>query len=64
MLTNGIFRWKLNSICVEKLEEGFVDRVRELVNLDYLLLILCPLRAEHGSEMFTPSQKQRRKMNK
>lgn len=55
MLTDGILRRKVNSVCVEKLEEGSVDGVRELVDLDHLLLILRPLGAKHGPEMFTPA---------
>lgn len=59
VLTNGVFRWKVNSVCVEKLQEGPVDRVRELADLDHLLLVLCPLGAKHGPEMFTPTPNKR-----
>lgn len=54
-LTDGILRRKVNSVCVEKLQEGSVDGVRELVDLDHLLLILRPLGAKHGPEMFAPA---------
>lgn len=54
MLTNGVLRRKVNSVSVEKLQEGSVDRVGELADLYHLLLILRPLGAEHGSEMLAP----------
>lgn len=40
MLTNSILRWQVNGVCVEELQEGFVDGVGELPDFDYLLLIL------------------------
>lgn len=47
VLTDGVLRWKVNSVCVEKLQEGSVDGVRELADLYHVLLILCPLGAKH-----------------
>lgn len=51
---NGILRRQVNSVRVEKLQEGSVDGVRELADLYDVLLILRPLGAKHGAEMFTP----------
>lgn len=56
-LTNGVLRREVYGVCVEELEEGPVDRVRELVDLYHVLLIFRPLGAEHGPEMFTPAPK-------
>lgn len=44
---DGVLRWKVNSVCVEKLQEGSVDGVRELADLYHVLLILRPLGAKH-----------------
>ena len=43
MLTDGVLWGKVDSVCVEKLQEGTVDGVRELANLYHVLLILSPL---------------------
>lgn len=51
---DGVLRWKVNSVCVEKLQEGSVDGVGELADLYDVLLILGPLGAKHGPEMLTP----------
>lgn len=59
VLTDGVLRWKVNSVCVEKLQEGSVDGVRELADLYDLLLILRPLGAKHGPEMLTPTWNKR-----
>lgn len=56
VLTDGVLRWKVNSVCVEKLQEGSVDGVRELADLYHVLLILCPLGAKHWAEMLTPTR--------
>lgn len=57
MLTDGVLGWEVHSVCIEELEEGPVDGVRELVDLDHVLLIFRPLGAKHGPEMFTPAPK-------
>lgn len=56
MLTDGVLRGKVDSVCVEKLQEGTVDGVRELANLYHVLLILSPLGAKHRAEMLTPTR--------
>lgn len=55
LLTDSILRRKVNGVRVEELEEGSVDGVRELVDLDDLLLILHPLGAKHRPEVFAPA---------
>lgn len=42
---------------VEKLEEGAVHRVGELVDLDHLLVVLVPVGLEHAPEVFAPAQR-------
>lgn len=59
VLTDGVLRWKVNGVCVEKLQEGSVDGVGELADLYHLLLILRPLGAKHGPEMLTPTRNKR-----
>lgn len=42
---------------VEKLEEGAVHRVGELVDLDHLFVVLVPVGLEHAPEVFAPAQR-------
>lgn len=64
VLTDSILRRKVNGVCVEELEEGSVDGVRELVDLYDLLLILRPLGAKHGPEVFAPAPVKSNAVNK
>lgn len=56
VLTNGILWRKVYSVCVKELEEGPIDRVGELVNLNHLFHIFIPVGLKHGSEMFTSAE--------
>lgn len=55
-LTGGVLRQEVHCVCVEELQEGPVDGVGEVLDLDHVLLVLLPLRAEHGAEVFTPAE--------
>lgn len=52
-LTNGIFWRKIYSVRVEELEEGPVDGVGELIDLNHLFHIFIPVGLKHGSKVFT-----------
>lgn len=53
-LTDGVLRRQVDSVGVEELQEGSVDRVGELADLDHVLLVLGPLGAKHGTEVLAP----------
>lgn len=53
-LTDGVLGRQVDRVGVEEMQEGSVDRVGELANLDHVLLVLSPLRAKHGTEVLAP----------
>lgn len=54
-LTDGIFGRQLHIIRVEKLQEGAIDWVGELVYFYHFLHVFVPVGLEHGPEVFTPA---------
>lgn len=51
---DGVLWGQVYIVSVEELQEGAVDGVGELVDLNHLLHVLCPVGLEHGAEVFTP----------
>lgn len=58
--TYSIFRWQVNSVCVEVLEEGTIHWVRKLVYFYHFFHVLIPVRLEHGSKVLTPKTGQQK----
>lgn len=56
VLTNGVLWRKIYGVCVEELEEGPVDGVGELIDLNHLFHIFIPVGLKHGSEVFTSGE--------
>lgn len=55
-LTDGVLWGQVYIVSVEELQEGAVDGVGELVDLNHLLHVLCPVGLEHGAEVFAPDR--------
>lgn len=51
--TNSVLRRQVYGVGVEELQEGAVDGVGELVDLNHLLHVLVPVGLKHGAEVFT-----------
>lgn len=60
-LTDGVLGQEVHGVGVEEAQEGSVDGVGELLDLDHVLLVLRPPRAEHGAEVFAPAAAHRTK---